>query len=722
MQFFKPEYFLYLWLVPAVFMFYVFSQKILQKRVHRLVQDETLLSKLIEGRRKNEWFIRAVLMTLAVLCFVLALARPQWGDEKRTAQRKGVDIIFMVDTSLSMLAEDIKPNRLEKAKFEIETFIRNLGGDRIGMVTFAGSGFLQTPLTLDHSAFLLFLDAVQVGFLPDPGTSLVQAVGLAIRAFPQKELKYKALILFTDGEDHEGGIEKIIEEAKQANVRIYCIGLGTAEGEPIPLKNEKGQRQGFKKDRSGQMVLTKLNQPLLERLAKETGGIYLPATPGEKEVDIILKHLRGWGEQQFAEKVVVEREDQYQVFLILALIFLAAEMLVRRKNTKNAALLACLAAFVLFTGFLETSQGTVKKGNEHFQNKRYQSALDAYRKVQVKNPDTPEVLYDLGTALYKVDSFQESAKDLETAAAKSKDPQLMARTLYNFGNAQYRLGNFDKAIESYKKALTLDPTDKDAKYNLEFLQKQKNKIDKKDQEQKKEDQKKDDQKKDQKKDQQDQKQGQGKDQKDQQQNQGQGQQDQKNKDQKQNQGQGQQDQQNKDQKDQKDQQQNQGQGQQDQKNKDQKDPKDQQQQNPGQGQQDQKDQPQNQGQDQKDQQQSQSQGQQDQKDRQQQKEQQEKEQKEKEKQEEQQRQAQQQAQDEQKGQGQKEQEEQPGQEQEQKSAQDERQGQQKRPLQGQMSKENALNLLEAMKDSEKELQDLRRPAVNKNAPPVEKDW
>jgi Ca-activated chloride channel family protein len=707
MQFFSPEYFLYLWLVPAVLVFYIFSQKLLQKRVHRLVQDETLLSKLIEGRRKNEWFIRAVLMTLAVLCFVLALARPQWGDEKRTAQRKGVDIIFMVDTSLSMLAEDIKPNRLEKAKFEIETFIRNLGGDRIGMVTFAGSGFLQTPLTLDHSAFLLFLDAVQVGFLPDPGTSLVQAVGLAIRAFPQKELKYKALILFSDGEDHEGGIERTIEEAKQSNVRIYCIGLGTAEGEPIPLKNEKGQRQGFKKDRSGQMVLTKLNQPLLERLAKETGGIYLPATPGEKEVDIILKHLRGWGEQQFAEKVVVEREDQYQVFLILALIFLAGEMLVRRKNTKNPALLACLAAFFLFTGFLETSQETVKKGNEHYQNKRYQSALEAYRKVQVKNPDTPEVLYDLGTALYKVDAFQESAKDLEIAASKAKDPQLMARTLYNYGNAQYRLGNFDKAIESYKKALTLDPNDKDSKYNLEFLQKQKNKIDKKDQEQKKEDQKKDDQKKDQNKDQQDQKQGQGKDQKDQQQNQGQGQQDQKNKDQKdqqQNQGQGQQDQQNKDQKDQKDQQQSQGQ--QDQQNKDQKDQKDQQQ-NQGQGQQDQKDQQQGQDQEQKDQQQ---------------KEQQEKERREKEKQEEQQRQAQQQAQDAQEDQEQKEQEEQQGQEQEQKSAQDERQGQQKRPLQGQMSKENALNLLEAMKDSEKELQDLRRPALNKNAPPVEKDW
>lgn len=659
MQFFRPEYFLYLWLVPAVLVFYLFSHKLWQKRVHRLVQDETLLSKLIEGHRKNEWLVRAIFMTLAVLCFVLALARPQWGDEKRTVQRKGADIIFMIDTSLSMLAEDIKPNRLEKAKFEIEAFIRNLRGDRVGMVTFAGSGFLQTPLTLDHAAFLLFLDAVQVGFLPDPGTSLFQAINLAIRAFPQKELKYKALLLFTDGEDQEGGIEKAIGAAKQANVRIYCIGLGTAEGEPIPLKNEKGERSGFKKDRGGQMVLTRLNQPLLERLAKETGGIYLPATPGEKEVEVILKHLRGWGEQQFAEKMIVEREDQYQPFLILALIFLAAEMLVRRKNKngngKSPALMACLAAFFLFTGFLETSQDTVKKGNEHFQAKRYQSALDAYRKVQVKNPDAPEVLYDLGTTLYKVDSFQESAQDLEAASKTAQDPLLKANAFYNHGNVQYRLGNFEEAIDSYKKALELDPTDKDAKYNLEFLQKQKNKMDEKDQEQKKQDEKEDEQKKDQKKEKQDQQQKQGQDQKDQK-DQGQG-------------------------KDQKDQ---------DQQSQDQKD-QDQQQQPKPQDQQDQNQQQQ-------------------------------KDQEEKEKKEEQQKKDQQQSQQDQKDQQQKEREEQQNAEEQKKNSQDEREGQQKRPLQGQMSMDNALNLLDAMKESEKELQDLRRPPVNKNPPPVDKDW
>ncbi len=277
MQFFKPEYFLYLWLVPAVFGFYVFAHKLWQKRIHRLVQDEALLSKLIEGHRKNEWLTRAIFMTLAVLCFVIALARPQWGDEKRTAQRKGVDIIFMVDTSLSMLAEDIKPNRLEKAKFEIETFIRNLGGDRIGMVTFAGSGFLQTPLTLDHAAFLLFLDAVQVGFLPDPGTSLVQAVDLAIRAFPQKELKYKALILFTDGKTMRAALRR---RSKRPNRRMsgsIASALEPRKGSPSPSRTRGGSARDSRRTAADRWCSRSSTSRFWnDSPRKQAGSIFLP--------------------------------------------------------------------------------------------------------------------------------------------------------------------------------------------------------------------------------------------------------------------------------------------------------------------------------------------------------------------------------------------------------------------------------------------------------------
>ena len=186
MQFLKPENLVWLWLVPGIFLIFWFSRKLWRKRMRLLIREKNLASKLIRGYRSSEWRLRSFLMALTVGFLVLALAQPQWGDEKRSIQRKGVDLIFMVDTSLSMLAEDIKPNRLEKSKFMIKTFLEKLGGDRIGMITFAGSGFLQSPLTLDHAAFRLFLGAVQVGFLPDPGTSLSQALHLSIMAFPQK--------------------------------------------------------------------------------------------------------------------------------------------------------------------------------------------------------------------------------------------------------------------------------------------------------------------------------------------------------------------------------------------------------------------------------------------------------------------------------------------------------------------------------------------------------
>ncbi|OQA56975.1 MAG: translation initiation factor IF-2 [Candidatus Omnitrophica bacterium ADurb.Bin277] len=660
MQFFAPGYFIFLWFVPAVIVFYWFSRSIWSKRVARLVRTKGLWPKLLPGYRSSEFATRALLMSLIVLLAVLALARPQWGDEKKQIKRKGIDMIFLVDTSLSMLAEDIKPNRLEKSKFLIDAFLKEFKSDRIGMVTFSGSGFLQTPLTLDQAAFRLFLDAVQVGFIPDPGTSLSNAIRLALRAYPQKELKYKSMIILTDGEDHEGGIETAIEEAKKAGVRIYAVGLGSREGEPIPLKNEKGERTGFKRDRSGQMVITKLEEDLLRRIGQETGGIYLPATPSEKEVDIIVKHLKNWGEQEFSEKTVSEREDQYQIFLLFAFILLLSESLIRRREKKIAPLLGCLAAFFLLSGFLETSGSLVDKANEQYEDKQYRSAAENYRKVQVRRPDDPEVLYNLGTVLYKSADYRESAGHLEAALKTVRDPGLKARSLYNLGNTCYRLGDFEAAIDAYKKTLEIDPGDADAKYNLEFLQKQKNAFDKKDQEKKKQDQKKEDQKQQQQKQdqRQDQKQGQQSQQQDQQQGQQQEREDQQ-----------------------------QGSGDQGQ-DKDKEDS----------GQPDRDQQEKNREEEQRRREQEK-------------REQEERERREREENERRERE---------------EQENRERQEQENQQAEDRPEqpsgNERRQPLQGQMSKENALQILDALKDSEKELQDLRRPVVNKNPPFVDKDW
>lgn len=688
MQFFHAHYFMFLWAIPLIIAVHLFSRRLWESRMRRFGDKLTVEKKLIPLYRKSHWRARTILLALVFLFSILALARPQWGEEKKKVQRKGVDLIFMMDTSLSMLAEDIKPNRAQKSKMEIKSFVRSLKGDRVGMIAFAGSSFLQAPLTLDYAAFFLFLDGIEVGYIPDPGTSLSKAIGMAIRSFPKEQTKHKAVIVFTDGEDHEGGIDEVIKAAKESGTRIYTIGVGSEEGDPIPLKDESGRKSGFKKDRAGQVVVTKLNKPLLEKIASETGGVYLPSTPAENEVELVLKHLETLGQRQFKERMVAEKEDHYQIFILIALLFLLMEMMVRvrQKPPKDSfrGILPALMMFVLFSGFIDTSRSLNEKGNAEFEQKKFQTALENYRKAQVKNPEDPVILYNLAAGLYQNQEYQEAKKHLETAIAKTKDPELKAKALYNYGNTLYRLGDFEKSIESYKKALEINPDDKDAKYNLEFLQKSKNNFEKQNQDKQNESQK------------QDQKQNQQQQQKNEQQQQ----QNQQQKDPNQKNQQQPQDQQGQDQKDQQDQkgdQDNENQGESQEKKDDQQDNK----QDPNQ---DPKDQQGDQNEDKQDQQPDQGEEQQEEP-----------------------------VQPEPKDEGEpqpaspdpEQSGEQPNEQspqEEQSMGQENQDSQQRAPLQGQMTKDNALRILDAMKESEQELQDLRRPpAEHKDMPPA-KDW
>jgi Ca-activated chloride channel family protein len=792
MQFLKPENFFMLWALPLIWILFVISKKIWHSRLRKFATLSVAKSKLIPNYKKSQWFLRSFCLMLSLFFFVMALARPQWGEEKRKIERKGVDLIFMIDTSMSMLAEDVKPNRLKKSKIEIKSFVHSLTGDRIGMVAFAGSGFLQAPLTLDYSAFFLFLDAVDVGYIPDPGSSLTEAIKIGIRSFPEESLKHKAVIIFSDGEDHDtSGLDPVLKAAQEQNVRLYTIGVGTPDGEPIPLKDELGRRTGYKKDRAGQVVVTRLDSTVLERIAKETGGVYFPSTPGEEEVELVLKHLQSLGKRQLKEKMVTEKEDHYQLFLFLGLLFVILEMLVRNGNKIRRAPLQAMVILLLYMfncGFIQTTRSLNDEAAQLFAEKKYESALKLYREAQTKNPDDPTTLYNLGATLYEMQEYQEARRMLQKATEKvpKEQSELRAKALYNYGNTLYRLGAFEEAIKAYEQSLEANPDDEDAKYNLEFLQKTKDKFEKENQDQQQQNDEKQENDQDQEQDQenqqgqsqqdqkdpqqgdgeQDEQNQQGQGQQDQKDQQGQGQQDQQNQqggqgeqDQKDQQGQGQQDQQNQQgqgQQDQKDQQG--GQGQQDQKDQQGQGQQDQQNQQGGQGEQDQKDQ---QGQGQQDQQNPQGgQGQQDQKDQQGQGQQDQKDQQGgqgQQDQKDQQGQGQQDQQNPQGGQGQQDQQDQQGQqgqqdqqsqqqqgqEQEEQDGQEGQGGQQqgqtgqgeqqqegqqggggggRAPLQGQMTKENAERILDALEGGEKELQDLRRPPSNPSSAEVLKDW
>ena len=255
---------------------------LLRRRERRLQQlvDVNILPVLVPNRSLVQIRRRTILWLTAISLACLAFARPQWGFHWQEVKRRGLDIMVALDTSKSMLAEDIKPNRFQQAKWGIRDLVGKLKGDRIGLVTFAGSSFLECPLTIDYAAFLMTLDDAYVGIIPRGGTAIAQALRTAIDSFEKSGEADRAIVLITDGEDHEGDPLKLIDELKKKNIRIYAVGVGSLDGELIPSA-DADNRPGFLKDNSGNVVKSALHEDVLSKLAVATGGTYVRSAPGD---------------------------------------------------------------------------------------------------------------------------------------------------------------------------------------------------------------------------------------------------------------------------------------------------------------------------------------------------------------------------------------------------------------------------------------------------------
>ncbi len=335
LRFANPQFFHLYWLVPVLIAFFVWSFR-RKKQLLQRIGDEELIQRLTRSvsRKKQIW--KAVLVTLAVSLIILALADPQIGTRLIQVKRKGVDIFVALDVSKSMLAEDVAPNRLEKAKHEVATFIDQLEGDRIGLICFAGIAFVQCPLTLDYTAAKLFLSSIDTDVIPQPGTAIASAIRTAMKSFVTKEYKHKVLILITDGEDHEGDPVKAAKEAAKEGIVIYTIGIGSPQGAPIPEYDQYGNRIGYKKDRQGQIVTTKLDVLTLEKIAFETGGKYYISSTGESELDKIYQEISSMEKKELATRKFSQFEDRFQIFLFLGLILLVLEsVLGERKRLRE---------------------------------------------------------------------------------------------------------------------------------------------------------------------------------------------------------------------------------------------------------------------------------------------------------------------------------------------------------------------------------------------------
>lgn len=262
----------------------------------------------------------------------LALTRLQFGTHLEMLKREGIDLVVALDVSNSMLARDMKPTRLEKARQEIQGIMKRLKGDRIGLVAFAGEAYIQCPLTLDYTAAEFLLGAMDQNAVTVQGTSLASAIAMATRCFEEKERQHKVLLLLTDGEDHDRGAEDAAEEARREGVKIFTVGIGNPAGEPIPMHDRAGNQVGFKKDEEGNVIVTQLNEEVLQKVALATGGKYYHATAGEMELDRIFAEIGEMEKKELEGTLVTRYDDRFQWPLLFAMLLVVGEFFVSERR------------------------------------------------------------------------------------------------------------------------------------------------------------------------------------------------------------------------------------------------------------------------------------------------------------------------------------------------------------------------------------------------------
>ncbi len=321
-------------LLLAVFVFWALARK--RKLLQRFGDIPLIL--------KNAPYIsfarqagKSSILLLSLVLVTLALARLQFGTHLELLKREGIDLMIALDVSNSMLAQDMKPNRLVKAKQEINAIVDRLKGDRIGLVAFAGEAFIQCPLTLDYSAARFLLNSMDNMSVSTQGTSLSAAMERAITGFEKLEKKHKVLLLLTDGEDQEGGVTEAAEEARKEGIKIYTVGIGNPQGEPIPILDRKGIQVGFKKDENGEVIVSRLDETTLQKVALTTGGKYYRATAGEMELEKIFDEITKMEKKELEGTLVTRFDDRFQWPLLFAIVLIVTEFFIpeRKKPAKG---------------------------------------------------------------------------------------------------------------------------------------------------------------------------------------------------------------------------------------------------------------------------------------------------------------------------------------------------------------------------------------------------
>ena len=318
-------------LIPVALAFFYFMWW--RRGAIKRLGESHLVSQLMPDKPGYKHQIKFVLILLALSSLTIALANPQIGTKYEKVKRKGIDLIIALDVSRSMLAEDIKPNRLEKSKLLISRLIDRLQNDRVGLIVFAGNAYLQVPLTVDYSAVKLFLNTINTKMVPTQGTAIGDAIRLSLKAFETGEQKYKTLVVITDGENHEGDALVAVEEATEQGVVVHAVGVGSPKGGPIPIYRNNVQID-FKRDNQDNIVLSKLDETMLQQLAVKGDGKYFRLASGSEELEQLMSEISTMEKKEIEERVFTDYEDQFQYFILIALFLLTLEFFISERKSR----------------------------------------------------------------------------------------------------------------------------------------------------------------------------------------------------------------------------------------------------------------------------------------------------------------------------------------------------------------------------------------------------
>jgi Ca-activated chloride channel homolog len=476
---------LWLWallLLPAIPLLAAWAGRKDEERLSRMVA-RPLWGRVVQRAWPRWRQLRVALFTAGAAALVVALARPQWGIVREKVEREGVDVVLVLDTSGSMAADDVAPNRFFLARAALLNLLARLGGDRVGLLAFEGEAYPLVPLTLDADAVGLFLETLEPGVVPAAGSSIGVGLAKGLDMFVDKERRNKVLVLVSDGENLEGDVETAVRRAKEAGVVLFTVGVGTERGAPVPDYDREGNRVGYKKDAQGAPVISRMNASTLEAIAAGAGGRFFEITPADTSLAALASAIEGMEDRAALREFSYRKKERFQVPLAVAFLCLAAALALPwprlEKKAAVAGKAAVLALLLLAPAARSEAEGSItdelllrpkrltNSGRRDYAQGNHPDALKAFQQAAEMRPKDARTRFNVADALYKNGKYDEAEPHFRALGADTQS-SYAGPARFNLGNTLFQKKDYPGAVRAYRDALRLRPGDPETQRNLEM--------------------------------------------------------------------------------------------------------------------------------------------------------------------------------------------------------------------------------------------------------------